>query len=218
MKVVVRKSFVEEYHKSKNVYVIPLIFSDENFNKSFNAAVHPRDKNGKFTSKNTASLNNSEKKKLIRFLKKEKYIEVDGIKIAEEKYFWLNESLNGEDAHDQNVIDTKHEFEACKQLQKEGYTHIHLLRSHYSYHKNADTIAIKDSHYDFVELKYTKTKKQIGKQYTRSQEQANSVFITTNDRMKGFDRKNLQDYANRMNKTKVLYVWVEGDDKADRIK
>lgn len=33
-----------------------------------------------------------------------------------------------------------------------------------------------------------------------------------------FDRKNLQDYANRMNKTKNLYVWVEGDDKADRIK
>lgn len=228
MRFVVRKSFVEEYSKNNNaIFIMPYYLEDdENINKSFwNGAVHPRNSKGQFTNKDVADLTEKETECLIKALKKEKYYNVDGIKVHESKYKILHQSvigLNPNDKDEKKKIDAilnnqknvREEIEGCKQLQKEGYKNIYLLRNNYSSGSNADAIVTKGKKM-FLELKHTDH--DVTKQYNRSITQARNVIITYTGKFNKQARKNLKECVKANLKADDVMIWKPTDENVEYI-
>lgn len=228
MRIVVRKSFVEEYSRNNNeIFIMPFYLeNDENINKSFwNGAVHPRNSKGQFTNKDVADLTEKETECLIKALKKEKYYNVDGVKVHESKYKILHQSVIGLNPNDKdekkkmdailnNQKNVREEIEGCKQLQKEGYKNIYLLRNNYSSGSNADAIVTKGKKM-FLELKHTDH--DVTKQYNRSITQARNVIITYTGNFNKQARKNLKDSVKANLKAEDVMIWKPVDENVEYI-
>ena len=158
-------------------------------------------------------------------VKKEKYYNVDGIKVHESKYKILHESIIGLDPNDSedqkkinailnNQKNVREEIEGCKQLQKEGYKNIYLLRNNYSSGSNADTIVTKGKKM-FLELKHTDH--DVTKQYNRSITQARNVIITYTGNFNKQARKNLKDSVKANLKAEDVMIWKPTDENVEYI-
>ena len=222
MRLLVRKSIVEEYAKEHNeIFILTNNIDEEDIYKSFwNGAVHPRNSKGQFTNKDTVDLTEKEAKCLIKALKKEKYYNYEGIKICKYKYLILKDKTINPDPKEQAKKEAKkqeilNEIEGCKQLQKEGYKKIYLLRNKYTSGKNADTIVTKDKT-QFLELKHTES--EVTKQYNRSVKQAKNVLITYTGNFSKDSRKILIDAVKDNFNAEDVMIWKPVDENVEYIK
>lgn len=195
MKLLVRKSLIEEYNNRYKPKIY-LSFSYGNITKAFNSSVHPRDSKGQFTYKGIMDLTAQERQDLLNYLEKENYKSYKNFHVAEEK---LNDFLNkGMYAE---------EFKACEILANEGYD-IYLLDNKYVGGKKADTFYKKPGKRGFLELKDTKD--EVVRQYNRSVEQAESCFITVSQNMTNKQFNNLRDVVKANVNADVVMVYYKG--------
>lgn len=202
VKFVVRKSVYDEIMGNLNykpkIYVI-FNHKEDEIQKGFNPAVHPRDEKGRFTEKGVMELSEKDRELLLDYLEKETYEDFEGIHISIGK---INAVREGK---------YKDEVETCKKLKMLGFD-VYLLRESYSNNKKADIFYKLCNDRDFMEIKNTGEHKLITR-FNETKKQAPSCFISIKDEITYNKYKKLKDEIKKDNRNGYVIIEYKGKCK-----